>query len=133
MDTLRSLPGEQQALLIIVAHACFWATIFSLLYALRSRWWSTIQGRAILVYSVSLAVAVDLSLYNTLAILYGHGMGYKAGITVSLIVYGLIGLASLALTIVLLYMQKKDRDMAVFSTKDEELPFEETDEEDEVK
>lgn len=133
MDTLRSLPGEQQALLIVVAFACFWATCFSLLYGFRSRWWATIQGRAILVYSISLSVAVDLSLYDTIAGLYGHGMGYKAGITVSLVVYGLIGLASLTLTVVLLYMQKKDRDMASYSLRDEELPFEETEDEEEVK
>lgn len=103
-------PWQIQMLIYMLMWGALCTTLFPFLYATRSRWWTTVFGRVILCYSATMAVAIDYTLYANLAYLYHLPISYWTQVWIQAGVFTFIALSSTALTVVLLTMQKKDRE-----------------------
>lgn len=97
----RDLESLQHWLLIFLWVASVCTTVFPLIWAF-SRWWSTLVGRLLMLQSVALALAVDLTLVfqyievgpDDLLMIFW----------LNAIVFGLIAVASVLLTVTMIYM-----------------------------
>lgn len=97
----RDIEQLQQALQIFLWIAAVCTTVFPLVWAF-SRWWSTLLGRLVMLQSLALALAVDL----TLAFQYIE-VGPEDLMTIfwlNVIVFGLIAAASVLLTVTMIWM-----------------------------
>lgn len=108
-DPIRALPWEQQFLIYLLAWSALITTLLPVLYLIRSMWYVTIFGRVIMAYALSLAFAVDATLFENLAYLYHWHINYWVNTWISAGCFIFISLASAFMVGVLLYMQRKDR------------------------
>lgn len=105
----RDLESLQHWLHIFLWVAAVCTTLFPVLWAF-SRWWSTLIGRLLMLQSVALAAAVDL----TLAFQYIE-VGPDDLLTIfwiNAVVFGLIALASVLLTVAMIrlnYFRRKKK------------------------